>query len=97
MSEIKTLNFFGENGITSTSANHVANLAKEMVRSYQEKLAAVTFYDETIGLIGNREQTKIHSGLDIASLLSLPKRDYIPCTPADSIPSPSSWCKAHKE
>lgn len=73
MSEIKTLNFFGENGITSTSANHVANLAKEMVRSYQEKLAAVTFYDETIGLIGNREQTKIHSGLDIASLLSLPK------------------------
>lgn len=73
MSEIKTLNFFGENGITSTSANHVANLAKEAVRQYQEKLAAVTFYDETIGLIGNKEQTKIHSGLDIANLLAFPK------------------------
>ena len=37
MEEIKTLSFFGENGITAYSANHVANLAKEYVRSCQEK------------------------------------------------------------
>ena len=73
MSEIKTLNFFGEDGITSTSANHIANLAKEAVRNCQEKLASVSFYEETISLIGNKEQTTVHNGLDIAGLLSLPK------------------------
>lgn len=71
MEEIKTLSFFGENGITSTSANHVANLAKEYVRSCQEKLAAVTFYDENISLIGQKEQTKIHSGIQYHELNNL--------------------------
>ena len=73
MEEIKTLSFFGENGITSTSANHVANLAKEYVRVCQEKLAAVTFYDENISLIGQKDKTRIHGGIDIATLYSLPK------------------------
>ena len=73
MEEIKTLSFFGENGITSTSANHVANLAKEYVRSCQEKLAAVTFYDEDISLIGQKDKTRIHGGVDIATLYALPK------------------------
>lgn len=71
MEEIKTLNFFGENGITSTSANHVANLAKEYVRSLQEKLASVTFYDEYIKLIGSKEETLIHGGITMPVLQSL--------------------------
>jgi len=73
MEEIKTLSFFGENGITSTSANHVANLAKEYVRSCQEKLAAVTFYDENIKLIGQSESTLIHSGINKTTLEYLPE------------------------
>lgn len=68
MSEIKTLSFFGEDGITSTSANHVANLAKEAVRNAQERLASVTFCDETIGLIGGVEQSLVHSGLSARDL-----------------------------
>lgn len=72
MNEIKTLNFFGENGITSTSANHVANLAKEYVRACQEKLAAITFYDENISLIGQKEETKIHGGIDYNALENIP-------------------------
>ena len=73
MEEIKTLSFFGENGITSTSANHVANLAKEYVRSFQEKLAAITFYDENIKLIGQNESTLIHSGINKTTLEYIPE------------------------
>lgn len=72
MEEIKTLSFFGESGLTSTSANHIANLAKEYVRSCQEKLAAVTFYDENIKLIGQSESTLVHSGINKTTL------DYLP-------------------
>jgi hypothetical protein len=37
--------FFAENGITSTSANHVANIAKEYVQNLQNENTAIGFLD----------------------------------------------------
>lgn len=40
--------FFGEHGVSSTSANYVANVAKEMIRSEQEALDSVDFVTTTV-------------------------------------------------
>lgn len=44
--------YFGSEGLTTTSANYVANMAKEMCQTTMEKLESVTFLDSSIGLIG---------------------------------------------
>lgn len=49
---MKTKAFFGEVGLTSTSANHYANLAKEANRLNLNYLSSVQFYDESISVIG---------------------------------------------
>ena len=50
--------FFGENGLTSTSANHVANLAKEFISSSEKYLNSISFVNCDICLIGSdKEQT----------------------------------------
>ena len=72
MSEIKTLNFFGENGITSTSANHVANLAKEAVRNVHEKLASTRFYTETVGLLTGGNEAIVRKGWSVDAVENLP-------------------------
>lgn len=46
--------YFSSEGLTSTSANFIANQAKEMVQSLQEKLDATNFLNEEIGLIGGK-------------------------------------------
>lgn len=74
--------FFGENGLTSTSANHTANMAKEVYMNLVEELDHLKFYDESIALIGTTAATKTGSGResvddipamieDIAALKSL--------------------------
>lgn len=40
--------FLGEHGVTSTSANYVANIAKEMIRSEQEALDSLDFVTTTV-------------------------------------------------
>lgn len=40
--------FLGEHGVTSTSANYVANVAKEMIRSEQEALDGLNFVSTTV-------------------------------------------------
>jgi len=47
--------FFGENGITSTSANHIANIAKEYVQHLQNENAAVAFLDCKVLLIASKD------------------------------------------
>ena len=44
--------FFSENGLTSTSANHVANLAKEYVQETESQLANIKLYKSEVALIG---------------------------------------------
>lgn len=54
--------FFGENGLTSTSANFIANQAKEYVESLKEYLSTTNFLDSTIELIGSDKETLSKKG-----------------------------------
>jgi hypothetical protein len=54
--------FFGEKGITSTSANHIANLAKEAYEKLERKLDSTSFIRETIQVIGSTAETNVKYG-----------------------------------
>lgn len=43
--------FFGKDGLTSTSAHHISNLAKEFVQTQQTMLESIKLYDTTVRLI----------------------------------------------
>ena len=49
-------NFFAEKGMTSTSANHLANIAKEVIRDKETELAAIRFYSESVELINSEKK-----------------------------------------
>lgn len=68
---MKTRNFFGDNGITSTSANHIANMAKEATRAWLERLAATRFYTETVGLLTSDSKAVVRYGMNSDSLNGL--------------------------
>lgn len=53
--------YFGDAGMTSTSANHVANMAKESVKNLTDELAGVSFYGTTVSLLsgGTAKQSKV--------------------------------------
>ncbi len=55
--------FFGENGLTSTSANHVANLAKEYVQETESQLANIKLYKSEVALIGTDNKQLLSDGL----------------------------------
>lgn len=63
--------FFGESGLTSTSANHIANMAKEHVRLLEEELNSVEFVNIEVGLIGSSEVSSIQEGVDNNFLFSI--------------------------
>ena len=48
--------FFGEHGITSTSANHLANLAKELIVANEAKLKNLSFVTTKIDIVGSQSQ-----------------------------------------
>lgn len=58
----KDLIFFGESGLTSTSANFIANMAKEMYRAAEEDLNALVFYTTKVKLLGTNEESLIREG-----------------------------------
>lgn len=49
--------FFGPEGLTSTSANHIANVAKEYYESFEKELNATSFIQEEISIVGTSERT----------------------------------------
>lgn len=51
--------FFGEKGLTSTSANYIANLAKEAYEKLETKLNSTSFIRETITVIGSTAETNV--------------------------------------
>lgn len=51
--------FFGTNGLSSTSANHIANLAKEAYERLECKLNNTSFIRETITVIGSTAETNV--------------------------------------
>lgn len=54
--------FFAENGLTSTSANHVANLAKEYLQAAEDQLASVKLYRSEVSLIGTDKKNVLQEG-----------------------------------
>lgn len=51
--------FFGDKGLTATSANHIANLAKEAYEYLEAKLNTTSFIRETITVIGSTTETNV--------------------------------------
>lgn len=49
--------FFAENGLTSTSANYIANLAKESYQNVIEELSHIDLYTTNLSLIGGTQST----------------------------------------
>ena len=64
----KDLVFFGEQGLTSTSANHIANLAKEYVAGLEESIDGVTLYNTEVSLLidpsGNKHSLVVGNTLE---------------------------------
>lgn len=49
--------FFGEHGLTSTSANHMANIAQEKIVSNEAKLKNLNFVTTTVDIVGSPENS----------------------------------------
>lgn len=54
--------FFGDTGLTQTSANHVANIAKELVCNLEKGLQNIQFYNKSVSLIGSGEEQELEDG-----------------------------------
>lgn len=54
--------FFGDKGLTSTSANHIANIAKECYQQIEEQISSIKFYDTYIKLLNNDTLTQTQIG-----------------------------------
>ena len=48
--------YLGTKGITSTSANYLANLAKEVAKGVSTKLANISFVNKTVELINGTKK-----------------------------------------
>lgn len=55
--------YLGEKGITSTSANYLANLAKEVVKEAEAKLDNISFVNKFVELINAEKQTPVRVGI----------------------------------
>lgn len=60
----KDMIFFSKDGqgLTSTSANHIANLAKEMIRGLEASLGSLTLYSTSVSLIGSDTSDMLTQG-----------------------------------
>lgn len=57
--------FFGEQGLTTTSANHVANLAKECYRALEDTLKRVSFFTTKVKLLGTSSADVLKTGQNL--------------------------------
>lgn len=65
--------FFAEKGITSTSANHVSNKGKELLKSEQSILDNINFVNTTASLLSGGESRTITKGMSADSFESMHK------------------------
>lgn len=61
--------FFSSDGLTSTSANYYANIAKELYRLTDEFLSKIVFYTTKVKLIGSSEESLLREGWDDVSFV----------------------------
>lgn len=65
--------FFGESGLTSTSANYIANLCKEYCTNIERLLNSVSFINEEVSLINDVGSKLLEEGVDKEFLNDVPK------------------------
>lgn len=56
--------FFGERGLTSTSANHIANMAKELYQTIEKELGNFVLYNTSISAVDSDSSKTIGLGKD---------------------------------
>lgn len=66
--------FFGENGITATSANHIANMAKEQIEYELVELGNLCFYNTEQGLLETGKFVTTKTGLNEDGLNVIPDK-----------------------
>ena len=54
--------FFGKDGLTSTSANFLANIAKELYETAETSLNTMVFYDTKLKLLSSADETVVRNG-----------------------------------
>lgn len=59
----KDMIFFGQEGLTSTSANHVSNMTKEFIQTIESELDNVSFYTTSIALISGENEHVTNVGV----------------------------------
>lgn len=57
--ELTHRNFFGDNGITSTSANYIANRAKECYQEHEAWLEKMSFVKTSLTLLGQGDNSTV--------------------------------------
>lgn len=56
--------FFAAQGLTATSADFVANLAKEMLRKYEATIDSISFVREEFSTIDSNTRTVLAAGMN---------------------------------
>ncbi len=70
---MSTSSFFGTEGLTMTSANHIANLAKEFTKSNERSLNNLSFIETSLTIIGSDVNQPISSGWPTEALSCVEK------------------------
>lgn len=69
--EITIPSFLAERGITSTSANHLANIGKEMIQDKEAELANIQLHSTTVELLNGERKVLHHGYSDINRIQAL--------------------------
>lgn len=56
--------FFGSEGLTSSSANYIANIAKELIRNLESEIQSIRFVHEEMSVIGSTVQHTLSLGCE---------------------------------
>lgn len=56
--------FLSDSGLTSTSAQHIKDMAGHLVDNAKSKLSSINFVTEDVTLIGSNTQHRLHTGLN---------------------------------
>lgn len=72
--KLQIKSFFGEVGFTTTSANHIANLAKEYYQKLEIEIESISAFDKYAKLISSNEEMIVSKGTDKSEFLEISKK-----------------------
>lgn len=71
--------FFGEKGITATSANYLANIAKESLNETQRFIENISFYSTDVSYIGSNAKSRVRKAVSRQDFENIKKRIQSMC------------------